>query len=102
MGQVTLFPVYLAAFFVYMGLLEGRSLQHSCERLSASFPATYATGTVFWPLANVLNFRYVPATRRVLYVNAMVSRGGRLVIAPPAHQALRMLASPVTAALHPL
>lgn len=41
------------------------------EKVQALFLPTFASGSVFWPLANVLNFRFVPPTHRVLYVNAM-------------------------------
>lgn len=70
LGQITLFPVYLSMFFCYMGLLEGKGLEGGMEKLKASFSKTYASGSIFWPIANIINFRFVPATNRVLYVNA--------------------------------
>ena len=69
-GQVTIFPVYLASFFTYMGLLEGLSLQECAQKVMHAAPSTFATGTAFWPIVNVFNFLFIPASGRVLYVNA--------------------------------
>ncbi|KAL6756627.1 hypothetical protein V8C86DRAFT_2644125 [Haematococcus lacustris] len=69
-GQVTLFPTYLAGFFLYMGLLEGRSLADAAARLSDRFLPTYSSGSAFWPLVNLVNFRFVPPPQRLLYLNA--------------------------------
>ena len=69
-GQLTLFPVYVGAFFTYMGVLEGLSWRQCKEKLRSAAPATLLNGTVFWPIVNVFNFMYVPSSKRVLYVNA--------------------------------
>jgi hypothetical protein len=39
-GQVTLFPTYTAAFFTYMGLLEGSSAEQIQQRFSTAFIPT--------------------------------------------------------------
>eukprot|EP01023_Acetabularia_acetabulum_P019280 TRINITY_DN19801_c0_g2_i1.p3 TRINITY_DN19801_c0_g2~~TRINITY_DN19801_c0_g2_i1.p3 ORF type:complete len:210 (-),score=9.08 TRINITY_DN19801_c0_g2_i1:522-1061(-) len=70
-GQFTLFPSYVSAFFLYMGLLEQQTLQQSCEKVKSAFLPTMYTGTVFWPIVNIFNFMYVPATFRVAYVNIL-------------------------------
>ncbi|KXZ47582.1 hypothetical protein GPECTOR_34g741 [Gonium pectorale] len=69
-GQVTIFPAYVAAFFAYVTLLEtGGDVGAVGDKLRSSFAKTYAAGSVFWPIANMLNFMYCPASARVLYVN---------------------------------
>ncbi|KAG7668968.1 hypothetical protein Ndes2526B_g00683 [Nannochloris sp. 'desiccata'] len=70
LGQVTIFPIYVATFFTYMGLLEGLSLAQCKEKVMKAAPPTLLTGTAFWPIVNVFNFLYVPPAGRVLYVNA--------------------------------
>jgi hypothetical protein len=62
-GQCTLFPTYTAAFFLYMGALEGLDLTTSAAKLAAAFPAAAATGTAFWPAANLITFRLDPSKR---------------------------------------
>lgn len=68
-GQVTLFPVYVVSFFYYMGALEGLNHAERIEKVRRAAPPTLISGTVFWPIANIFNFLYVPAAYRVVYVN---------------------------------
>lgn len=68
-GQLTLFPTYLASFTVYMGLLEGLSLQQCQEKLKRTFVDTYIAGSIFWPTANMFNFLFLPPTARVVFIN---------------------------------
>jgi protein Mpv17 len=67
-GQVTIFPTYVAAFFGYVSLLEGCALPQARQRVKEKFWPTVATGTLFWPAANMVNFTVVPQQHRVLYV----------------------------------
>ncbi|KAK9820187.1 hypothetical protein WJX72_007267 [[Myrmecia] bisecta] len=68
-GQLTLFPVYCAAFFAYMGLLEGKSAERCIQKVKESYMPTYIGGSVFWPVANMINFMCIPSTGRVAYVS---------------------------------
>jgi protein Mpv17 len=70
LGQVTVFPVYVASFFSYMGLLEGLSLEQCREKVVKTAPPTLLSGLIWVPV-NVVNFLFVPASARVLYVNAI-------------------------------
>jgi hypothetical protein len=47
-GQLMLFPTYVTAFFLAMGLLEGRGLAGGCDKLQAAFLPTITSGSVFW------------------------------------------------------
>lgn len=67
-GQVTIFPVYLAVFFMYSSMLEGKNLPAAVEKTRSKFVPSYAVGTVFWPIVNIFNFKYIPPQGRVLYV----------------------------------
>ncbi|GLC52047.1 hypothetical protein PLESTB_000576600 [Pleodorina starrii] len=70
LGQVTLFPTYVAAFFTYMTLLEtGGNVAAVGDKLRGAFVQTYIAGSVFWPAANMLNFMFCPPAGRLLYVN---------------------------------
>lgn len=67
-----MFPVYLAAFFPTMALLEGHSPHHALDRTVAQVPTAFVGGCIFWPLANLLNFLYVPAgVARVRFVGGL-------------------------------
>ena len=41
------------------------------ERVWAFVPRTFMAGGLFWPVANMVNFMWIPSTQRVLYVNAV-------------------------------
>merc|ERR1712066_638467 len=81
-------PAYLALLFAYMGCMEGvplmakrdldvshgrdwiTALQTSplIEKVSKTVPDSYLGGCVFWPMANMLNFAFVPPHMRVPYL----------------------------------
>lgn len=71
LGQATVFPLYITAFFTYAGILEGKKIPQAIEKMQDKFWRTYVAGSVFWPCANMVNFTLVPATQRVLYVAAV-------------------------------
>eukprot|EP00878_Enallax_costatus_P000422 GHUV01000512.1.p1 GENE.GHUV01000512.1~~GHUV01000512.1.p1 ORF type:complete len:189 (+),score=54.40 GHUV01000512.1:193-759(+) len=69
-GQVTLFPTYTTLVLLYASLLEGQGLQHGLDKVKHKIPNLFATGSVYWPVVNVMNFLYVPPAQRILAVNA--------------------------------
>jgi hypothetical protein len=56
-------------FFTTMGVIEGRGLAGGLDKLRSNFASTFVGGSVFWPVVNMINFRFVPSTHRLLYVN---------------------------------
>lgn len=78
LGQVTLFPAYLTAFFAYSAYLEeifergtrdlGTIAEAAKSRIASQFGPSFAGGCVFWPCVNVINFGAVPPSGRVAYV----------------------------------
>jgi len=69
MAQLTVFPGYLVLLFGYMGAMEGlRDPNKIQEKIRNRFPEAFAGGCVFWPVANVLNFTFVPPNLRVPYL----------------------------------
>ncbi|KAL4857384.1 PXMP2/4 family protein 4 [Chlorella vulgaris] len=58
-GQVTVFPVYLASFFVLMGTLEGLQPQQCAAKVQAALVPTWVAGSAFWPVVNTINFRVI-------------------------------------------
>lgn len=54
--QVTVFPLYVALLYVYLGVLEGLSREQIENKVITAWPYTYAVGTAFWPVANIANF----------------------------------------------
>ena len=69
-AQFLLFPPYLVALFSFFGLVERGSPADALARVRRCVPAAFAGGCVFWPVANLLNFAFVPSRARVPYLAA--------------------------------
>ena len=75
-AQFTIFPTFICLFYAYTAWLEQSPLSSKQDAAIR----TFATGTLFWIPANLLNFRYVPPYARAYYAagagviwNAVVS-----------------------------
>lgn len=70
-AQFAIFPPYLCAIFAYMGALERSSdiTQHVMNKV----PNAFLVGCIFWPVANIINFAFIPSTTRVPYLAAVGS-----------------------------
>jgi protein Mpv17 len=51
--------------------LEGNSIGETQQRLQSKFTDALTASWQFWPIANVLNFAFVPVQFRVLYNNSL-------------------------------
>ncbi|CAH0556166.1 unnamed protein product [Brassicogethes aeneus] len=67
--QMTYGPAALACFFFGMSLLEGKSINESCESVKAKFLPSYQVAICVWPFLQTINFCYVPERNRVPYVS---------------------------------
>ncbi|GHP09347.1 hypothetical protein PPROV_000808300 [Pycnococcus provasolii] len=67
MGHATLFPSYLALFFVYASVLEGRGMDDIQAKLSDAFWPACVTGTQYWPAVQLVNQRYVPPRHKTSF-----------------------------------
>ena len=58
-------------FFSYTGALEMRGLRHVWRKVRRE-TLTQMTGSwTVWPLAHTVNFRFVPSSQRVLFINCV-------------------------------
>eukprot|EP00397_Hematodinium_sp_SG-2012_P060120 GEMP01077893.1.p1 GENE.GEMP01077893.1~~GEMP01077893.1.p1 ORF type:complete len:188 (+),score=24.55 GEMP01077893.1:115-678(+) len=64
-AQCLAFPPYLCGFFIALGFMEGKNTHEVSLKLRTSVPDAFAMGCIFWPIANIVNFRLVPNTARV-------------------------------------
>lgn len=69
-AQLVLFPPYLALLFSFMAVAEGqRSLSQIWEKLRQRVPPAFVGGSIFWPVANGINFALVTTQQlRMLYL----------------------------------
>lgn len=62
-------PIHLLVFLSYMGFSSGKNARQVKEVVKRDFlPALVVEGGV-WPLAQAVNFRFVPVRYQLLYVN---------------------------------
>ena len=67
--QLSAFPFYLCVLFAYLGFLEGRSFPTEIvSNVKEKAKKAYMAGCVFWPIANIFGFRYIPSHARVMYL----------------------------------
>ena len=69
--QISVYPIFLTGFMVYLGVLEGLKIGEIYEKKKAAWLETFMYGFLFWPPANVVNFSLIPTTSRAYYVAGM-------------------------------
>lgn len=68
--QVVYGPICNVLLISYLSLVvEGRSARATKQRLRQDYPRIQLNGWKVWPLAALINYRYVPLKLRVLFVN---------------------------------
>lgn len=68
LDQFVLGPPALALFFVSMSFMEGK--RDLTEELRKKYLASYACDCIFWLPVQAVNFMFVPAAYRVIYLSA--------------------------------
>lgn len=58
-------------FFFAIGVLEGRTLAETREKVSREFVGLILMQWRVWPLASLINFKFVPPQLRVLTLNVV-------------------------------
>ena len=68
--QLIFTPVGLVIFYTCFKTLEGQPWKVPATIREKFFPTLFA-GFAIWPLAHIVNFRFVPTQQRVLFVNGV-------------------------------
>lgn len=68
--QLAMAPVFTSFYFAGMGAMEGASLSEIQSRWSHGFGPTLAANYMIFPLAQGINFAFVPLHLQVLVLNA--------------------------------
>lgn len=61
----------ISGYFTVRSLLEGSGFEGASEKLRTRFRSTLFGAWRFWPMANSINFWFVPIQFRVLYMNIL-------------------------------
>lgn len=69
--QVFWAPIFTAIFFAFLGFAEGKSVNLVKRKVQNDTWTGVTTSWKFWPLAHAINFAFVPASQRLLYINSL-------------------------------
>lgn len=73
LDQLIMAPIFLVLFFFATKTLEGQP-HKLMETLREKYLKTVLYGYIIWPLAHIINFKFVPNDLRILYVNVVQVR----------------------------
>jgi len=68
LDQTCFAPVGLSAFYIGLTAMEGKDLDGIYKEWREKFPNTWAMGATCWPIIQAVNFKYVPASLRTVFV----------------------------------
>ncbi len=68
LDQCIMAPLFLLVFFFATKTLEGQP-HKLLEMIREKYLKTVLIGYIIWPLAHIINFKFVPNDLRILYVN---------------------------------
>lgn len=69
--QVLWNPIFGIMFFGYMGIFEGSGVGGTITKIKKDL-LTQVTGSwTVWPIAHAINFKFIPNSQRVLYINTI-------------------------------
>lgn len=69
MDQLVWAPVFTSVFFAYFLAIQGKSVAEMVDEIGRKLWPTLKVNWLVWPAAHLFNFRFVPETQRVLYIN---------------------------------
>jgi len=67
-------PIFGTMFFGYLGLAEGQDLAGIKARIEKDLLASVKGSWTVWPVAHAINFRFIPNSQRLLYINSVQVR----------------------------
>ncbi|XP_039499319.1 mpv17-like protein 2 [Drosophila santomea] len=69
LDQLICSPIYISAFFVTLGLLERKTKHEVWEEIKEKAWKLYAAEWTVWPVAQFVNFYWIPTHYRIFYDN---------------------------------
>jgi len=69
--QVLWNPIFGCMFFGYMGLTTGEGLGGAVAKIKRDLMTQVTGSWTVWPVAHAINFKFIPTSQRVLYINTI-------------------------------
>jgi len=64
-------PIFGVMFFSYLGLAEGKSFADISKKIQADLKTAVMGSWTVWIPAHFINFRFIPSSQRLLYINSI-------------------------------
>ncbi|KAL4108584.1 hypothetical protein PRIC1_000298 [Phytophthora ramorum] len=71
LDMFVLAPSINTLFFTSTQMMQGESLRHGLDFAVDRLPQTLKANYTIWPLANIVNYGYVPLQYRILFINCV-------------------------------
>lgn len=62
-------PLAMTYFFFGMCMLEGKPMEACVQEVKDKLWPAYKIGALYWPTVQTLNFYFVPAKNRIIFVS---------------------------------
>ena len=69
--QVLWNPIFACVFFSYLNFTEGKSVADLQAKISSDLQTAVMGSWAYWVPAHFVNFRFIPSSQRLLYINCM-------------------------------
>tara|TARA_B100000524_G_C23518447_1_gene323235 strand:+ start:51 stop:320 length:270 start_codon:yes stop_codon:yes gene_type:complete len=64
-------PIFGIMFFSYVAMLELKGVGYVVDKVQNELWTSVSGSWRVWPLAHLINFRFIPSSQRVLYINTI-------------------------------
>jgi len=69
--QVLWNPIFGVMFFGYVAALERKGISYVADKVKNELMTQVTGSWKVWPIAHAINFRFIPSSQRVLYINSI-------------------------------
>lgn len=69
--QVLWNPIFGVMFFGYMGAVQGQGVDGTINKIKSDLMTQVTGSWTVWPIAHAINFRFIPTSQRLLYINTI-------------------------------
>ncbi|CAM9724530.1 unnamed protein product [Sphacelaria rigidula] len=69
--QIIWNPIFGCMFFGYMGAVDGLGVSAVSDKIKNNLWTSVKGSWTVWPVAHVINFRFIPTSQRLLYINTI-------------------------------
>lgn len=69
--QVLWAPIFTLCFFAFLGIADGQSFDEIKKKVESDLVAGVTASWKVWPVVHAINFRFIPTSQRLLYINSI-------------------------------